>query len=150
MDGQITAIPSSTVENVGGEGSDTEPPDSCRETFDKAFPTYLALGMSYDEYYRKDHTLVIAYRKAEEMKREKENNKLWLQGAYVYEAFRRVAPLLVPFASHPKEFPYLDKPYPLTNGNESIEDAKQRAVADKGFAFMQAQMIKFNKKFGKE
>ena len=148
MDGDITAIPSSTVEADGGEDSDIQTPVSCREIFDKAFPDYLVMGMSYDDFYNKDHTLVIAYKKAYERKRKETNFDLWLQGTYVYEAISRVAPILVPFAKRPKVEPYLKKPYPLFDEKETTEDAKSKAVADKGFAYMQAQMIKINKKFG--
>ena len=152
MDGELTAIPSSTVEVVGGEGEKplTRTPDSCREIFEKAFPSYLALGMTYDEYYRQDHTLVADYRIAYKRKMEQKNQDMWLQGAYVYEAIRRVAPLLIPFNEHPQEAPYLDKPFPMSGEEDDTQDAKLKAVADKGLAYMQAQMIKFNKKFGKK
>lgn len=151
MDGEITAIPSSTVEADGGEGGDAraQTPDSCRLVFDKAFPFYLAIGMDYDGFYRKDHTLAISYRRAYEIRRKQDNEDKWLQGAYVYEAISRVAPLLIPFNEHPKPLPYLDKPYPLFADNRD-ENAESKAVADKGLAYMQAQMIKFNQKFGKE
>lgn len=151
MDGELTAIPSSTVEVVGGEGEKplTQTPDSCREIFDKAFPSYLAMGMTYDEFYREDHTLAIAYRSAYKRKMEQKNQDMWLMGAYVYQAISRVAPLLIPFNQHPKPEPYLDKPFPLFE-NLDEGSAKSKAVADKGIAYMQAQMIKFNSRFGKE
>lgn len=147
MDGKLTAIPSSTVEADGGEGL-PETPVSCRKGFDKAFPIYLAMGMSYDEFYCKDHTLVIAYREAYKRKCEEKNRDMWLQGLYVYEAISRVSPLLIPFNKHPKPMPYLDKPFPIM-GKENNEEEQQKAVADKGFAYMQAQMMKINAKFGK-
>ena len=150
MDGNITAIPSSTVGKSGGVGSDTEAPDNYREIFDKAFPLYLAMGMTYNEFYREDHTLVIAYRKAYEKRREKENQDFWLVGAYVYQAICRAAPLLIPFNKHPKPEPYLDKPFPLfADEVERQETAGAEAVTDKGIAYMKAQMMKVNRKFGK-
>ena len=106
------------------------------------------MGMTYDEFYRKDHTLVIAYRKAYERKREEKNTEMWLQGLYVYEAVARVAPLLIPFNQHPKAEAYLDKPLPIFSTEENIEEAKSKAVCDKGLAYMQAQMTKINKRFG--
>lgn len=135
---------------VGGVGSATETPDTCRKIFDKAFPTYLAMGMTYDEFYNKDHTLTIAYREAYKMKREQMNEQLWLQGAYVYEAVARLTPLFNPFAKHPKPEPYLKKPYPLFNDDKpgEKENAESKAVTDKGKAYMFAQMAKINSKFG--
>ena len=133
---------------VGGAVEVPQTPDSYRELFDKAFPSYLAMGMTYDEFYNKDHTLAIAYRKAFELKRAKENEDMWLMGAYVYQAVARVAPLLIPFYKHPKPDDYLDKPFPIYKTDEP--DAKSKAVTDdKGFAYMQAQMFKINNKFGK-
>lgn len=129
----------------GGEGS-PKTPVSSRELFAKVFPSYLALGMTYNEFYREDHELVIAYRKASEMKREKENADMWLQGLYVYQAVSRVAPLLIPFAKHPKAEPYLTKPIPLTE--KDAENDSNSAVENKGIAYMKAKMIEINKKFG--
>lgn len=135
---------------VGGEGSNTQTPDSCRNIFDKTFPMYLAMGMTYDEFYNKDHTLTISYRRAFEFQREQVNQDLWLQGAYVYEAISRIAPLLIPFNKHPKAEPYLDKPYPLFNKNKTDKNVESQAVTnDKGFAYMQAAMTRVNNKFGK-
>ena len=150
MDGEITAIPSSTVENVGGEGNNIQTPDTCRSIFDKAFPHYLAMGMTFSEFYETDHTLVIAYRKAYELKRKKDNEDMWLQGAYVYHAICRAAPLLIPFNKHPKPEEYLDKPFPMFSEDVTDESAKSKADTDKGFAYMQAVMSSVNKKFGKE
>lgn len=130
----------------GGEGS-PKTPVSSRELFAKVFPSYLALGMTYNEFYREDHELVIAYRKAAEMKREKENADMWLQGLYVYQAVSRVAPLLIPFAKHPKAEPYLDKPIPMF---EKDKEESEQAVMDKGIAYMNAKMIEINKRFSKE
>ena len=148
MDGELTAIPSSTVGTSGGESSDTDTPDSCRQIFDKAFPQYLAMGMTYDEFYRKDHTLAIAYRRAYERKQIQANQDFWLIGAYVYQAITRAAPLLIPFASRPKAEPYLDKPFPLYEDANADENAEAKAVEEKGLAYMFSQMQKVNRKFG--
>ena len=129
-----------------GEGSNTQTATNSRTLFAKLFPSYLAMGMSYDDFYNRDHELVIAYREAEKMKREKENADMWLQGLYVYQAVTRVAPLLAPFAKHPKADPYLDKPIPLTE--EEAERESKQAVENKGIAYMKAKMIEINKKFG--
>lgn len=136
----------------GGKDKTSDTPESCRVIFEKAFPTYLAMGMTYNEFYREDHTLVVAYRKAYKRRRQEANENFWLQGAYIYEAFLRVAPVLIPFSSNPKEIPYLKKPLDIfgEEQNMSPENAEAKAKSDKGFAYMQSQMIKFNSKFSKE
>ena len=148
MDGELTAIPSATVRNVGGGSSDIPAPDKCREIFEKAFPSYLAQGMTYDEFYRQDHTLVIAYRRAHEIRRKEENENFWLMGAYVYHAICKAAPLLMPFNKHPKPEDYLDKPFPLYADEAEGKAESNNAVDDKGMAYMLAQMTKINRKFG--
>lgn len=145
MDGNITAVSSSN--GIGsGESSDTQPATNSRELFAKIFPKYLAMGMSSDEFYNQDHELVIAYRQAYKDKRRQDNEDMWRQGLYVYQAIARVAPLLIPFNKKPKAEPYLDKPIPMFE--EDMENEKSSAVANKGMAYMQAMMISINKKFG--
>ena len=56
------------------------------EIFEETFPFYLAIGMSYAEYWEGDPMLTRYYRKAYLIKQEEENNKAWLQGLYIYDA----------------------------------------------------------------
>ena len=145
MDDKLTAVSSSNC--IGsGEGSNTRSATSSRELFAEVFPAYLAMGMSYNEFYPEDHELVIAYRKAYEKKRRQDNEDMWRQGLYVYQAIARVAPLLIPFNKNPKAEPYLDKPIPMFE-----KDARQQektAAENKGIAYMKAKMLEINKKFG--
>lgn len=56
------------------------------EIFDECFPFYLAIGMSYAEYWTGDSSLVRYYRKAYQIKQDEINNNAWLQGMYIYDA----------------------------------------------------------------
>ena len=56
------------------------------ETFEESFPFYLAIGMSFAEYWTGDPSLVRYYRKAYQIKQEEINNTAWLQGLYIYDA----------------------------------------------------------------
>ena len=56
------------------------------EIFEECFPFYLAIGMSYAEYWAGDPKLAQYYRKAYQIKQEEINNNAWLQGMYVYDA----------------------------------------------------------------
>lgn len=109
------------------ESEPSEPP-SLAEIFTKAFPYYLAMGMTYDEFWRGSPSLVRAYRQAHDLKRHERNYDLWLQGRYIFEALR-CAPLLVGFPDKNYKPPagsgYPDRPYPLTD-KEAQEQAKQR------------------------
>lgn len=56
------------------------------EIFDECFPFYLAIGMSYAEYWEGDASLARYFRKAYKIKQEQDNNNAWLQGLYFYDA----------------------------------------------------------------
>ena len=74
---------------MGGELL-TEEPSTPKKTstdiFEECFPFYLAIGMSYAEYWAGDSSLVRYYRKAYRIKQEEINNNAWLQGMYIYDA----------------------------------------------------------------
>ena len=61
-------------------------PKTSTEIFEECFPFYLAIGMSYAEYWEGDSKLARYYRKAYQIKQEEINNTAWLQGMYVYDA----------------------------------------------------------------
>ena len=56
------------------------------EVFEESFPFYLAIGMSFAEYWEGDPKLAQYYRKAYQIKQEEINNAAWLQGVYIYDA----------------------------------------------------------------
>lgn len=68
--------------------------------------------------------LVKAYRKAYDLKRQEQNQMLWLQGLYIYEAIANLSPLLRAFTKNPKPIPYPSEPYPLDK--KDIEDKKEK------------------------
>lgn len=95
------------------------------DTFWDALPFYLSLGMTSNEYWYGDCLLVRAYRKADELNRRRQNEMLWLQGAYVYEAILDASPVLHAFSKKPKAHPYASAPYPITS-----EERQHKAVKD--------------------
>ena len=56
------------------------------EIFEESFPFYLAIGMSFAEYWEGDPKLAQYYRKAYQIKQEEINNAAGLQGVYIYDA----------------------------------------------------------------
>lgn len=130
----------------------SEGPTTLSEFFHEQFPTYLAMGMTADLYWNGDCTLVKAYRKAFSLKQKMDNEQLWLQGRYVYEAVCASSPLFNFFAKgEVSAMPYLEKPYdfdkkedkPLTKEEESKKIAKGRV-------YMEVFMEDFNRKFDEE
>ena len=147
MDSELVSSSLSTTEGVGQNSS--SPLITYTEKFYELFPYYLSIGMTPEQYWDSDCTLVKYYRKAEELRNEKRNQELWLQGMYVYEAICDVSPILHAFAKKgTKPTPYTEKPYPLTRKQiKNEEEEKQRKLAEKGKRFMEAMAASINKKF---
>ena len=105
--------------------------------------------MTYDQYWNDDPTLAKDYRRAEELRNEKRNQELWLQGMYIYEALCAVSPVLHAFAKKgTKPHPYTEHPYSLTEEQRKREvEEKERKLAEKGKKFMEAIMQSNNKRF---
>ena len=146
MDSELVSSSLSTKEEVG-QGSPSS--FTYTEKFYELFPYYLSIGMTPEQYWDGDSTLVKYYRKAEELRNDKRNQELWLQGMYIYEAICDVAPILHAFAKKgTKPTPYPTKPYPITKKQvRNEEEEKQRKLAEKGKKFMEAMAASINKKF---
>jgi hypothetical protein len=147
LDSELVSSSLSTTEEGGRQGSSSL--FTYTEKFYELFPYYLSIGMTYEQYWEGDCTLVKYYRKAEEIRNDRRNQELWLQGMYVYEAICDVAPILHAFAKKgTKPTPYSTKPYPLNEKQSKRDDEeKQRKLAEKGKRFMEAMAANINKKF---
>ena len=142
-------VSSSLSATGGGELNGSAPSITYTDKFYELFPYYLAIGMTYDQYWNDDPTLVKYYRKADEIRKERLNEKLWLQGMYIYEALCDVSPVLHAFAKKgTKPQPYSEKPYSITAEQvKRAEEEKERKIAEKGKRFMEAFMHSTNKRF---
>lgn len=96
------------------------------EEFEKAFPYYLSIGMTYEQYWRGEPWLVKAYHEAQELKIERMNYEKWLQGLYIYHSIGALTPVLNPFSKKKKADDYLKEPLVVT------ERAKKRKEIEKG------------------
>lgn len=115
---------------MGSELVDSAPHPSLSETFHQHFPHYLSIGMTYDQYWNDDATLVKDYHKAHELKRSAKNEELWLQGLYIYEALLDVAPILNAFAkAGTKPSEYRNHPLPITK--DEIRRHEERLAHEK-------------------
>ena len=136
-------------ESVDGGGRSAPFSNSYTTKFYKVFPYYLSIGMTPEQYWDGDPLLAKYYRQADELKRQRRNQELWLQGMYIYEALCDVSPVLHAFANKgTKPIPYMDRPYSLTS--EEREDAKklqEKRERDKAKRYMESQMAKLNKRF---
>ena len=120
------------------------------EQFYEVFPYYLSIGMTYDQFWNDDPSLAHYYRQADEIRVERKNQEVWLQGLYVYEAICDVAPILQAMAKKgTKARPYPEQPYAITERQRRREaEEKERRVAMKGKRMMEMFMKMSNKDSG--
>ena len=112
----------SSTEGSGGN-SITSPLKTYTNKFEEFFPYYLAIGMTEEQYWDKDCQLVVAFRKADEIRMNRKNQEMWLQGAYFYEALCRVSPVLHAFAKKGvKPVPYLSEAYALNEKQAELRE----------------------------
>ena len=105
--------------------------------------------MTAEQYWDGDPTLPRYYRKADEIRKERRNEELWLQGMYIYEALCDVSPVLHAFAKKgTKPQPYSERPYAITEKqHERVEEEKERERVEKGKRYMEALAASLNKRF---
>lgn len=119
------------------------------KVFYEQFPYYLSIGMTAEQYWDEDSTLTIYYRKAEEIRKERSNYELWLQGMYMYDALARVSPLFRSFGKQgTKAMSYVDKPYPINERMVAEAKAEQEKKEFlKAQASMEQMMVQWNMRF---
>ena len=120
------------------------------EQFYEVFPYYLSIGMTDEQFWDGDPHLAKYYRQADELRIERRNQELWLQGLYVYEAMCDVAPIMHAMAKKgTKARPYPEQPYAITEKQRKQEaEGKERAIANKGKRMMEMFMRQTNKHYG--
>lgn len=124
-------------------------PFSYTEAFYQRFPYYLSIGMTEEQYWDRDCCLVKYFREADQLRKERVNSEMWLQGMYFYDALARISPILRAFAKKgTKPQPYVEEPYPIDQKTkEEAEEKKEKANAQKGRMYMEALMAQSNKYF---
>ena len=131
------------------ESGATDVAPSFTSVFEAHFPYYLAIGMTPEQYWEGDPSLVRFYRKADKINKDRENQRLWLQGAYFYNALINASPILHAFAKRgTKPKPYPDKPYGIDE--KSVSDnrgSREKAEFEKKKAIMTAWAAGINKRF---
>ena len=91
----------------------------------------MSIGMSYDDFWNGDVSMVRAYLKAQELRDRRRNQDLWLQGMYFYEALCDASPLFR-FSMKKgtiKPEPYVKEPYPITEAE--VREREEREAKAK-------------------
>lgn len=96
------------------------------EIFDKVFPYYLAVGMSYDQFWLGEPEMVIPYRRADEIRKRRMNEQLWLAGVYTAEALASTVGNMFSKSKH--EYPSEPKPITMIEVEERREREQKRKM----------------------
>jgi len=99
---------------------------SYTEIFKEVLPFYISIGMSIDQFYNQDVTLATVYRKAYDIKNERDNNQLWLQGMYIYDAISTSIYNAFCRKAGQQAASYISKPYPINQ--KQLEEDHEKTV----------------------
>ena len=113
-------------------GSDVTLPSFTKKTFTEQFeyacPYYMAMGMTYDEFWNDKPIKAKFYREMEKVKQEKMNEQLWLQGVYMTKAIEAtVGNMLRGKKGTPIKYP--NEPFPIT-AQESEKKREEQALRE--------------------
>ena len=107
------------------------------------FPAYLALGMSYELFWDGDPKLTTAYRKADELRRRRLNEQLWLEGIYTAEALASTVGNMFSKTKHA----YPSEPLALTVlEQQERREREQKAKMERIKAAFTARALSMNAK----
>ena len=114
------------------------------EIFEEAFPFYLAIGMSFAEYWDGDPKLAQYYRKAYQIKQEEINNNAWLQGMYIYDAISTALHNALR-GKNSQAQSYAKQPYDFKNKVKTEkEKAKEVAIEQEKAAAWMENFVRIN------
>ena len=129
-------------------GSDEiEASRTMKSIFEEVFPFYLSIGMTYEQFWEGQPSLVVFYRQADEMRRKRRNQEMWLQGRYIYNAIGSFAEILPAFPKKgAKVQPYIEEPFPITLSEVmEREERKQREKMERIKQRMISRALELNK-----
>ena len=135
---------------MGRELLTEDPPTQVKtntEVFEECFPFYLAIGMSYAEYWEGDSKLAQYYRKAYRIKQDEFNHNAWLQGMYVYDAISTALhnALRGMGKTKPPARDYAKQPYEFKNKVKTeAEKAKEIEIEQEKAAAWMENFVRIN------
>ena len=122
-------------------------PKTYTEIFEEVFPFYLAIGMSREQFWDEDPKLVKAYRKADEIRKRRMNEELWLSGIYMGEALASTVGNM--FSKEKYQYP--SEPKPITKAEvEERQKREEKARMERIKARFTARALSINAQKGAE
>ena len=105
-----------------------------KQLFEEACPYYLSIGMTWSQFWEQDVKIAEQFRKADELKKERDNLMAWLYGRYVYDALCEASPLFrfSMKGGRTEPMPYNSEPYPITEAEaEEREKREQKRLMER-------------------
>ena len=140
MESDVTTAPLLSDDEHGVE-------QSFSDTLDKLCTYYMALGVSYDEFWNGDYTMLKFYVERHRIAVEQKNEELWLQGVYFYEA---LCTALSNAFSKGSKSKYPEKPHRLTEMTEEEKEAENKAKVEEFRSQLMALGRRFEAKHKRE
>ena len=129
-----------------GDGEVTSPQKTFTEYFEELFPFYLAMGMTWAQFWIDEPEIAISYRRADAIRRRRTNEELWLQGVYVAEALKSTVGNMF---SKGEGYHYPAEPIPLTaDEQQERREREEKARMERMKAAFIARSLKLNTKIG--
>ena len=129
-----------------GDGEVTSPHKSFTDYFEELCPAYLAMGMTWTQFWDDEPGLAAAYRKADRIQRRRKNEELWLEGVYMVEALKATVGNMF---SKGQPYPYPAEPIPLTEDEQQERrEREEKARVERMKAAFIARSLQINTKLG--
>lgn len=132
------SFPSTNKDNTE-EGPEHSEPFSPTALFVESCPVYMAMGMTYDEYWNGSAERTRAYREMNELRKRQDNHRMWLTGIYMTHAIKAtVGNMLSPKSA--KKLTYPEEPLPLTMAEKEQQEEREK---QKKFIAMKESMLAY-------
>ena len=129
-----------------GDGEVTNHHQSMTDVFEEVFPYYLAIGMTYKQFWYDRPELVVAYRRADEIRRRRMNEELWLNGMYTADALNSTVGNMF---SKGQKNRYPSEPRPITMSEiEERRERERKAKEEQIKARFMSRALNVNKNMG--
>lgn len=128
-----------------GQVRTDQPEKTFTEAFEEIFPYYLAIGMTYEQFWYGSPELVVPYRRADDIRRRRMNEELWLAGMYTADALASTVGNM--FSKQKYAYPSEPRPITLDEVRER-QERERKAREEKIKAAFTARALNVNKKLG--
>ena len=111
-----------------------------------ACPLYMAMGMTYEQFWDGDVMMAKSFREADMIRRRRRNEELWLEGIYTAEALSAtVGNMFTKGSKHQ----YPSEPFPITAAEQQERrEREEKAKMERIKAMFTAKALSVNAKMG--